>query len=177
MVDVVVRERVPADVPGLVEVLVAQRPHSLYPQNWPLSYPLEQFISRPTEDGAWVAELDGRLVGHVAVTRVPETGVEVPAWCAATGRPVDELAAVAVLFVHHEAKGAGVGTALLTRAVQAIRDSGRAPVLDVVQETVPAVELYRRRGWQVVGEARPPWLPADHLPVLLMVLPDDVSPS
>ncbi len=171
MSQVVVRERLAQDLPVLTEVLTEQRPHSGYPQNWPLPFPVESFIARAGEDAAWVAELDGRVVGHVAVSRV-EPGLEADLWVAGARRPREELAAVAVLFVDHRVQGRGVGKALLTAAVAAIRESGRLPVLDVVQETPAAVELYRRTGWQVVGEGRPRWLPADHLPVLFMVLPD-----
>ncbi|QGN59386.1 GNAT family N-acetyltransferase [Nostocoides sp. HKS02] len=171
MGEVVVRKRVPQDIAVLVEVLAAQRPHTGYPQNWPLPFPAERFIARSDEDAAWAAELDGRVVGHVAVERV-QPGLEADLWTAGTGRSREQLAAVAVLFVDHTVQGRGVGTALLSTAVAAIRESGRTPVLDVVQETTSAVALYRRTGWQVVGEGRPSWLPADHLPVLFMVLPD-----
>jgi len=166
-----VRERTADDIPVLADVLAAQQPHSGYPRNWPLPFPVESFIARADEDAAWVAELGDRVVGHVAVSRV-EPGLEADLWTAGAGRPREELAAVAVLFVDHTVVGQGIGTALLATAVDAIRGSGRTPVLDVVQETASAVELYRRTGWQVVGEGRPWWLPDDHLPVLFMVLPD-----
>lgn len=169
--EVVVRERTGEDIAALATVLANQQPHSGYPQNWPLPFPVESFIARAGEDAAWVAELEGRVVGHVAVSRV-EPGLEADLWTAGAGRPREELAAVVVLFVDHTMVGRGVGKALLARAVAAIRASGRTPVLDVVQETASAVELYRRSGWQVVGEGRPWWLPDDHLPVLFMVLPD-----
>ena len=171
MSQVLVRPRRAQDLTALADVLAAQRPHSGYPQNWPLPIPVEDFIARSDEDAAWAAELDGRVVGHVAVARL-RPGLEADLWTAGTGRPLDQLAAVSVLFVDHTVQGRGVGKALLATAVAAIRESGRLPVLDVVQETDRAVELYRRSGWQVVGEGRPWWLPADHLPVLFMVLPD-----
>ena len=97
-------------------------------------------------------------------------GVEAEGWSVGTGRPRAELAAVSVLFVDHTLAGRGVGTALLDEAVAFIRASGRVPVLDVVQESADAVAFYRARGWQVIGEARPWWLPDDLLPVLLMAL-------
>ena len=171
MGEVMVRERTAQDIPVLAEVLAAQQPHSGYPQNWPLPFPVENSSPAPTRMRRGLAELDGRVVGHVAVSRV-EPGLEADLWVAGAGRPREELAAVAVLFVDHTVVGRGVGKALLATAVGAIRESGRTPVLDVVQETAAAVELYRRTGWQVVGEGRPWWLPADHLPVLFMVLPD-----
>ena len=169
---VVVRERTDADLPVLVDVLSAQQPHSGYPQRWPLPYPVEQFLARASEERAWVAEVDGVVAGHVAVTRV-EPGDEAQIWSGGAARPPEELRTVAVLFVDHRLAGRGVGSALLEKAVEAIRAQGHTPVLDVVQETAAAVRLYRRRGWQVVGEGRPWWLPSDHLPVLFMVLPDD----
>ena len=166
------RERTVADLPLLTAVLAAQQPVSGYPQRWPLPWPVEDFLVRPGELGSWVAELDGAVVGHVSVTTT-DPGPETDGWVAGTGRPAEELATVSVLFVDHTVAGRGVGTALLDRAVEFIRSSGRVPVLDVVQETANAVRLYQRHGWRVVGEARPWWLPDDLLPVLLMVLPDD----
>jgi ribosomal protein S18 acetylase RimI-like enzyme len=168
-----IRERVAEDLGPLARVLEEQQPHTGYPQRWPLPFPAEQFLTRPGELGAWVATLghDPAPVGHVSVT-TPGSGAEVDGWVAAVGRPPEELATVSVLFVDHRVSGRGVGGALLDAAVTFIRESGRAPVLDVVQETANAVRLYERHGWQVVGEARPWWLPTDHLPVLLMVLPD-----
>jgi ribosomal protein S18 acetylase RimI-like enzyme len=171
--DLLVRPRRADDLPILAAVLSAQQPHSGYPQRWPLPWPVEQFIERRHELGAWVAEVGGRVVGHVAVTGV-EPSDEATGWSRATGRPLDELACVAVLFVDHTLARRGVGSSLLTAAVDHIRGLDRVPVLDVVQESPEAVRLYERHGWQAVGEARPVWLP-DHLrPVLLMVLPDDV---
>jgi ribosomal protein S18 acetylase RimI-like enzyme len=172
--DLLVRPRRADDLTALADVLSAQQPHSGYPQRWPLPWPVEQFLTRSHELGAWVAEVDDRVVGHVAVTGV-DPSEEAEGWSRATGRPLDELATVAVLFVDHTLTGRGVGSALLTVAVEHIRSLGRVPVLDVVQESPEAVRLYERHGWQVVGEARPVWLPDHLLPVLLMVLPDAAS--
>ena len=80
-----------------------------------------------------------------------------------------------MLFVDPHVTGRGVGSTLLTTAVEHARALGRTPVLDVVSESTRAVALYRRHGWQVVGEARPPWLPADRDPLLLMALPEQPS--
>ena len=170
---IAVRERTAADLPVLTEVLAAQQPVTGYPQRWPLPWPVEQFLVRQGELGAWVAELDGKVVGHVSVTTT-DPGEETDGWVAGSGRPSEELAAVSVLFVDHTLSGRGVGSVLLDHAVGFIRAAGLLPVLDVVQETDRAVRLYLRKGWRVVGEARPWWLPDDLLPVLLMVLPEEV---
>ncbi|MEO5981473.1 MAG: GNAT family N-acetyltransferase [Pedococcus sp.] len=171
---VTIRPRRPEDLIALAEVLAAQQPYSGYPQRWPLPFPVEQFLQRAAELSAWVAELDGVVVGHVAATAVLP-GDLATVWSTGTGRPLTELAEVSVLFVDHGVAGRGVGSALLATAVAFIRRSGLRPVLDVVQETTNAVRLYSRHGWQVVGETRPWWLPDGHRPVLLMALPDDVA--
>ena len=170
-----IRERTPDDLPALARLLAAQQPHTGYPQRWPLPWPVESFLRRQGEFGAWVATLADAdaPVGHVSVTEVTGDGPEVDGWVAGTGRPVEDLAAVSVLFVDHEVSGLGVGRALLEASVAFIRGTGRVPVLDVVQETERAVRLYQRSGWQVVGEARPSWLPGTHRPVLLMALPEE----
>lgn len=176
-----VRPRQPADLPVLAEVLAAQQPVSGYPQSWPLPYPVESFLAREGELGAWVAEVDDagmprgrRVVGQASVTTVSPSD-EADGWTSALGCSIDDIAAVSALFVDHTITGRGIGAALLARAAVEIRALGRRPVLDVVQETTAAVRLYERSGWQVVGQARPWWLPDDLKPVLLMVLPDDVD--
>ena len=168
---VTVRPRTPADLPALVEILAAQRPATGYPVRWPLPFPVEQFVARPSELAGWVAVEGDRVVGHVALTGVSE-GWEADGWCAGTGRPASGLAAVSVLFVDPGVAGRGVGSTLLATAVAHARSLGRTPVLDVVSESSRAVGLYERHGWQVVGRARPPWLPDDRDPLLLMALLD-----
>ena len=174
--EVTIRPRRPEDLAPLADVLAQQQSHTGYPQRWPLPFPVQEFLHRPAQLQAWVAELDGVVVGHVAVAAV-QPGDMATAWSAGTGRPLDGLAEVSVLFVDHRTAGRGVGSALLGTAVDFIRGTGRTPVLDVVQETENAVRLYERGGWRVVGQTRPPWLPDDHRPVLLMVLPDPARAS
>ena len=167
-----VRGRTAADLPALVGILEAQRPTSGYPVRWPLPFPAQEFIARSTELAAWVAvdpSRDGAVVGHVALTDVAP-GWEADGWGAGTGWPASALAAVSVLFVDPAATGRGVGSTLLATAVDHARALGRTPVLDVVSESNRAIALYTRHGWQVVGRARPPWLPADRGPLLLMAL-------
>lgn len=168
MTPVTLRERQPDDVPRLVALLTEQQPTSGYPMRWPLPFPAEQFIVRPHEERAWVAtEADGRIVGHVAVSRVEGDGLAEFRAAGVTGR----LAAVSVLLVDPACRGRGVGSRLLEHAVAAIRADGRQPVLDVAPVHAAALALYRRRGWREVRAIRPPWLPAHQPDVLLMVLP------
>lgn len=161
------RARTSADLPDLVEVLAEQQPATRYPLRWPLPFPVEQFLVRETEEQAWVAEQGGRVVGHVAVGAVGSLELAAQ-FQEALG--TDELANVSVLFVAQRLRGSGLGGRLLDTAVAWARARGRLPVLDVVQGHAPAVAVYRHRGWQEVGQARPAWLPADQPPVLLMAL-------
>ncbi|WP_206051737.1 GNAT family N-acetyltransferase [Nocardioides ferulae] len=169
---VTIRERRPTDVPGLVEMLTLQQPTSGYPMRWPLPFPAEQFVVRPAEERAWVAERDDGagpvLLGHVAVSRVEGEGLAEFRAAGVEGR----LAAVSVLLVDPACRGHGIGGRLLEHAVAAIRADGRRPVLDVAPVHAAALALYRRRGWQEVRRIRPPWLPAHQPDVWLMVLPD-----
>ncbi|MBD8870446.1 GNAT family N-acetyltransferase [Nocardioides sp. MJB4] len=159
-------------MPELVRLLGEQQPSSGYPVRWPLPFPVEEFLVRDDEERAWVAEVDGRVVGHAAVGQVRDLGVREVLRGATGGVGV---AAISVLFVAVDLVGRGVGGRLLDEAVAFIRGTGRLPVLDVVRTHGTAVEVYRHRGWQVVGEARPAWLPADREPVLLMALPESVG--
>lgn len=167
----VVRAREPRDLPLLVAALAAQQPTSSYPMRWPLPFPVEQFVVREGQERAWVAEVGGRVVGHVAVGR-PRGDVEL-AFLDALGVPdTSGLGIVEVLFTELSARGSGIGGLLLDTAVAWLRARGRTPVLDVVTHHGTALEVYRHRGWQQVGRIRPPWLPESEADLLLMVLPD-----
>ena len=173
----VVRPRRPEDVPRLVEILVEQRPSSHYPMRWPLPFPAEEFVVRPHEEVAWVAEAahgerPGDVLGHVMVGRVE--GEEAELFTAVTGRT--DLALVSVLFTSLAARGTGTGGLLLDTAVAHIEASGRLPVLDVVPRHAEAFALYQRRGWRDVARMRPDWLPAGEEDLVLMVL-DRAGPS
>ncbi|MCK9793811.1 GNAT family N-acetyltransferase [Isoptericola sp. 4D.3] len=169
-VPVVLRERRPGDLPALVEALAAQQPSSGYPHRWPLPFPVEDFLVRPDEEVAWVAEVEGRAVGHVSVTSVPDDRYGA-IWSAGAGRPVAELGCVSVLFVGPQAQGRGVGGALLDVAVAHLRDQGRTPVLDVDDRDGVAHAVYLHRGWRVVGEARFDWQREGAPPARMLVLP------
>lgn len=162
-------------------MLAEQQPVSRYPFRWPLPFPTEEFIARPHELAAFVAEFDGEVVGHVcvqsvqgqALTHAHDDDALDRAWSRGHGRPVDELATVSALFTALSARGEGAGGALLDTAVDWIRDEGLAPCLDVVPAHTIALQVYEARGWTRVGEARPPWLPPDEPAVIAMILRDD----
>ncbi|MGB0101147.1 MAG: GNAT family N-acetyltransferase [Nocardioides sp.] len=161
-----IRERRPEDLPVLAGLLAAQQAATQYPIRWPLPFPVEDFLVRAGEERAWVAELDGRVVGHVGVYSLG--GPLRDAFVTGAGR--EDLAELAVLFVAADAVGAGIGGLLHDTAVDWIRSSGRLPVLDVVPVHDRAVALYERRGWRAIGEVRPVWLAEDFPMLVLMAL-------
>jgi GNAT superfamily N-acetyltransferase len=91
-------------------------------------------------DGAWVAEVGGRVVGVVQV-----------------GRRESDPAGVGALrglYVEPAAQGAGVGAALHDHAVAALHDAGyAAATLWVFTGNGHARGFYERRGWLADGVA------------------------
>ena len=168
MSPLVVRERRDDDLPDWRCCSPSSSRPARYPIRWPLPIPVEEFLVRPTEERAWVAELDGRVVGHVTVGGLD--GVLRDLFVAALG--TEGLAEVAVLFVAEDILGTGAGGRLLDTAVDWIVASGREPVLDVVPAHARAIAVYRHRGWRVLGETRPVWLADDHPSLVLMTLSD-----
>ncbi|NHN56975.1 GNAT family N-acetyltransferase [Calidifontibacter sp. DB0510] len=156
-------------MPVLEALLAGQQPTSRYPFRWPLPFPAVEFLRRDTEERAWVAEVDGDVAGHVAVTTVVDDDFS-RTWSSAVGRPVDELGCVSVLFAGIDYQGMGIGRALLDTAEDYLLAQGRTPVLDVVQSHSAAAAVYAHRGWRLVGTGRPDWLPDDEPDVHLMVL-------
>jgi GNAT superfamily N-acetyltransferase len=170
-----IRPRRDTDIPVLAQILARQQAETEYPFEWPLPFPVERFIHRPGELAAWVAELDGRVVGHVALHAVGTedgSGGELSRlWSSAHGVGVERLRAVGVLFADRRLAGRGIGSALLETATRHALADGGAPVLDVVPHHPAPVGLYRSRGWQEVGRCRTVWLP-DHVdPLHVMILP------
>jgi GNAT superfamily N-acetyltransferase len=85
---------------------------------------------------AWVWDQDGLVAGVVGIAG-PE---------------------LQVLYVDPAAQGAGVGSALLEHAVQALRAAGHAEaVLWVLEENGHARGFYEQRGWLPDGVRASPW--------------------
>lgn len=87
-------------------------------------------------------------------------------WWGGLVLPTADVGGVAVL---PEARGAGVGRALIQALVQAAHERGA--LVSALYPTVAAP--YRRWGWDVVGSLRSVTLPADALRAAGRALPDD----
>jgi GNAT superfamily N-acetyltransferase len=97
---------------------------------------VERWLTAPA-DGAFVAEVDGRVVGVVQVGPDADD--------ASVGR-------IRGLYVEPAAQGAGVGTALYEHARAALSAAGHAEaVLWVFEANGHARGFYERRGWAPDG--------------------------
>lgn len=132
-----VRPRTDADADALLAALRPVHEHDGYPLR------AEHLTTGWLYDGidhAWVAERDGRLLGHAAVL------------------PSDQRVALTRFFVARDARGCGAGSALLD-VVEAWADERTAElVLDVVEHNTDAMAMYERRGWSRTGEVEARWV-------------------
>ena len=101
------------------------------------------------EVAAWVAESQGRVVGHVALHRAPGDPT-LEAAERATGLDPQQLVMVARLFVAPDLRRAGLGRCLLRHATRHARSLGQRAVLDVGQTLHAPVALYESEGWSRV---------------------------
>jgi GNAT superfamily N-acetyltransferase len=140
-----------------------------YPAIWPLD--TIGWLAGRDPLAAWVAEEGERLLGHLSLHGTDASRAR-PQWSEALGVGVERLAVVSRFFVAREARGRGVGGALMGCAEAHAASHGLRLVLDVATHNRDAIAFYGRRGWQRVGTTElslsgEPWT----LPLVLFVLP------
>ncbi|WP_063821872.1 GNAT family N-acetyltransferase [Streptomyces sp. e14] len=150
-----VRRRTDGDVATCVRVLADVHRRDGYPVNWP-DRP-DAWLSQSCAWGAWVAELGGRVVGHVGLSRGGEGDLAPGVWSDRNGTSKDLTAVVSRLFVAPQARGHGIGALLIGRAVAEARGRGLHPVLDVVASDTAAAALYERLGWELMATVEQRW--------------------
>ena len=146
----VVRAREPRDLDKLAEIAAEVQHYDGYHGRHLRD--LRAFLVSDDGLGAWVAELDGQVVGHVALHRSSLPVVMGRAREALGAASDDELAVVARLIVDPGMRRVGAGRALLEHAAAAARNLDRHPILDVVTRYDAANALYRAAGWTNAGE-------------------------
>jgi GNAT superfamily N-acetyltransferase len=157
-----IRARAASDMHALVEV--AARVHVL--DGYPAFLPdgdFHRFLTTPRPLAAWVAVVDGEVVGHVSLhAESHPQAMEVVRGAGIAG----EVGVIARLLVHPAVRHRGLGARLLEHARTEAVARGLVPVLDVVASAQPAVRLYRARGWEEIGRctlARPDGPPIEEL--------------
>ncbi|WP_313030841.1 helix-turn-helix domain-containing GNAT family N-acetyltransferase [Brucella sp.] len=127
---------------------IIHRQAVLYSKEYGWNHEYEALVARiladyiesfdPTHDGAWVAELDGRIIGSVFLVR--------------GDRP--KLGKLRLLYVEQEARGTGVGAKLVNACIERARAVGDDQLtLWTNSVLTTARRLYERAGFQLVDEA------------------------
>ena len=139
-----IRLRTEADVPALLAALKATHEVDRYPVL--PNHVSQQWLLEGDDGVAWVADLDGDVVGHVAVADDDRN-----------------RAALSVhrLFVAPKARGFGLASALLTTVETYAEVLGDDLYLEVVAHNTDAISLYERRGWQRYGSYTATWSAPD----------------
>ncbi|MFG2141161.1 GNAT family N-acetyltransferase [Streptomyces sp. NPDC048650] len=128
-----IRRRLDTDLDACAAVLAEVHTRSGYPHHWPVDP--AAWLAAEAPAAAWVAELDGRVVGHAALR-----GAE-----------------ISRLYVAPGARGRGLGRLLLQAAAGEAADRGLRPVLEVLSSDTSAIALYERLGWIRTGSERQDW--------------------
>ncbi|WP_405793056.1 GNAT family N-acetyltransferase [Streptomyces sp. NBC_01506] len=156
-----VRRRDATDLDACVRVLAEVHESDAYPLNWPQD-PADWLAppeSRTEPPLAWVALLDGRIVGHISLSHARPGDAAPGVWSARTGMSPENTTVVSRLYVSPKARGHGIGALLLAETVRDARERGLCPVLDVVTSDRSAAALYERQGWTLMGTVEQRWGP------------------
>jgi GNAT superfamily N-acetyltransferase len=116
-----------------------------------LATDMRTFLMASDAVAAWVAEHEGRVIGHVALHRRTIPDVMAIA-SAALDVATDQLGVIARLLVDPKARQMGVGRLLLEAAAREARLRWLRPILDVCSRFGPAIALYERSGWVRAGQ-------------------------
>lgn len=144
----IIRSRGESEVGECARILAEVHRRDGYPMRWPADP--GRFLAHPDFLGAWVAVVDGRLAGHVALSE-PGPGDAAPALLGGSAAMVSRL------FVASAFRGRGVGAALLEHAAREAYQRGLHPVLDVLAANSGPVAFYEHLGWRLLGIAEAQW--------------------
>jgi ribosomal protein S18 acetylase RimI-like enzyme len=120
---------------------------------------------------AWVAELDGRVAGHVAISTPQHDDAAVRLWTRCSNEPRDRLAVLGRLFVVPSARGEAFGERLIKAAQREATNRRLRIVLDVMAKDQTAIRLYERLGWRFIGTAEHEFGEGQTIPAYCYVAP------
>lgn len=145
-----IRPRRDEDLPALAAVLVAVHAVDGYPVEGvadPLTWlQIDGLIQ------AWVAELDGLTVGHIALGEPTSSDTAPKLVCDRIGASMDEIGVIERLFVSPLGRGHKLGGRLLATATGRCQQMGRVPTLDVMAKDRAAIHLYEANNWTALGK-------------------------
>ncbi|MFF1836429.1 GNAT family N-acetyltransferase [Streptomyces sp. NPDC058231] len=153
MPELMIRPRTDSDMPACVDALATVHEAEHYPVQWPADP--ARWLTPDGLLGAWVATNGPLVLGHVVLRRAGRDGAN------AVGLTPVRLAAVARLFVRVGARREGVASRLLEAATADAATSGLRLMLEVEAGAAPAIALYERSGWRLMGSATAEWTAAD----------------
>lgn len=100
---------------------------------------IKDFGKKP-DDRCLAAEVDGKVVGAVWVRIMEDYG------------HVDDETPSFAISLYMEYRGYGIGTALMVKMLDLLRESGYKKASLAVQKENYAVKMYKKVGFEVVGE-------------------------
>ena len=110
---------------------------------------IERWTSSPTNNVTLLARSEDRVVGHLQMF----------------GMPFERRKGVAELFiyVHQDFQNAGLGTALMRKAIELAKEAGLHRLgLTVVADNHRAIKVYEKVGFKKEGIARDAFYGDDH---------------
>ncbi|SEG60982.1 transcriptional regulator, MarR family with acetyltransferase activity [Bryocella elongata] len=128
--------------------LVVSREGALYAQEYGFDASFEALVARivadfvdhlqPARERCWIAEKDGRHAGHIFLVQHPKQ---------------KHTAKLRLLLVEPEARGCGVGAALVAACIAFAREAGYRKVTLWTQSILGAArQIYTRSGFTLVAE-------------------------
>lgn len=150
MKSVIIRPFENADLADTASALIQVHTTDGYPVEG-VDHP-EAWLRSADVIAAWVGELDGSIVGHVAIMR-PHEEDAASLWMQQSGDGADQVGVLARLFVIKEARKHAVGERLMQAAMSYGSEHGLRLVLDVMTKDAAAIRLYERLGWREIGRA------------------------
>ncbi|KAI2634683.1 acyl-CoA N-acyltransferase [Hypomontagnella submonticulosa] len=141
-----IRPRTDRDTAACLQVLNAVYDLSGYPVGGP-GDPAAYFTK---DDVAWVAEADGTIAGHIALSVAKPDNVAVALWWQQHPEDIN-IAVLGRLFVNPSNRKGGTASRLISVAVEEARKRGQRLVMFALIKDQDAIRLYRKLGWQYFG--------------------------